>query len=195
MNGDYDDFGVPAELTRQVFAVELQLRGAYRDSLRVGAWLGGLFAQAKDACRHGDFQKWLARHFKASARHARRLMQVAKAYPEPATIPALSLDEALRRIARKEGKQKTVLAHERLSGETCTVMLATFPEVLTLIENGAIGPLELEGVTAKHPAMKAAKKLAADVRRFRELVKCLFPRGQVSAKHESKRGENHETHT
>ena len=58
-----DDFGVPAELTRQVFAVELQLRDAYRDSLRVGAGLDGLLAQAKAACRHGDFRKWLERHF------------------------------------------------------------------------------------------------------------------------------------
>ena len=60
-----------------------------------------------------------------------------------------------------------------LSGETCSVMLATLPQVLELIENRTIGALELEGVTAQHPAMKAAKKLAADVRRLRELVKRL----------------------
>jgi hypothetical protein len=52
-------------------------------------------------------------------------------------------------------------------------MLAALPEVLKLIEKQTVGPLELEGVTAQHPAMKAAKKLAADVRRLRELVKNL----------------------
>ena len=34
-----DDFGIPRELTREVFTAQNQLRGAYRDSLRVGAWL------------------------------------------------------------------------------------------------------------------------------------------------------------
>ena len=53
-----------------------------------------------------------------------------------------------------------------------------------MIENRAIGPLELEGVTAQHPAMKAAKKLAADVCRFRELVKTLCARERPSAKEE-----------
>ena len=190
-----DDFGVPVELARQVFAAQTQLRGACRDSLRVGAALGGWLAKAKEACQHGQFLIWLGRHFEGVPRHAQRLMLLWKTYPDPETIPALSLDEALRWIAGKEAKEKTVLAHERLSGETCAAMLATFPEVLELIENRAIGALELEGVTARHPAMKAAKRLAADVRRLREMVKCLCPRGQVSAKHKSKTGENHETHT
>ena len=34
-----DDFGVPVELDRQVFTIQLHLRGAYRDSLRVGTGL------------------------------------------------------------------------------------------------------------------------------------------------------------
>ena len=165
-----DDFGVPVEVDRQVFAAQLQLHGAFRDSLRVGAWVGALLATAKDACGHGQFLDWLNKHFDGSARHAQHLMQVARAYPDPDKIPAISLREALRLLAGKAAKQKAVLAHERLSGETCSVMLATFPEVLKLIETRTIGPLEVEGVTARHPVMKAAKKLAADIRRLRELV-------------------------
>ena len=74
-------------------------------------------------------------------------------------------------------------------------MLGAFPEVLKLIENRAIGPLELEGVTARHPAMKAAKKLAADVRRLRGLIESLSGQKHVSSNEERKRGEKHETHT
>ena len=62
-------------------------------------------------------------------------------------------------------------------------MLATLPEVLKLIENRTIGPLEVEGVTGQHPAMKAAKKLAADIRRLRELVKSL----RAAERHEGNR--------
>ena len=171
-----NDLGVPGELNRELFTAQNQLRGAYRDSLRVGAWLGGVLAKAKQACRPGQFPNWLDEHFEGSPRHAQRLMLLAKTYPDPEAIPALSLSEALRLLAGKEPREKTALAHERLSGETCRDMLATFPEILKLIENRAIGPLELEGVTAQHPAMKAAKKLAADVRRLRGLVESL--RGQ-----------------
>ena len=60
-------------------------------------------------------------------------------------------------------------------------MLGSLPEVLKLIESRTIGPLQLEGVTARHPAMKAAKKLVADVRRLRGLVESLRPQGHVSA--------------
>ena len=155
------------------------MRGAYRDSLRVGVSLGGLLARAKEICGHGQFLNWLKKHFEGSRRHAQRLMLLANAYPDPETIPALSLSEALRLLAGKESKQKSVLAHERLSGETCAAMLGTFPEVLKLIEKGAIGRLELEGVTARHPALKAAKKLAADVRRLRQLVESLCADGSV----------------
>ena len=132
-----------------------------------------MLAKAKQACRHGQFLNWLDEHFEGSPRHAQRLMLLAKTYPDPEAIPALSLSEALRLLAGKEPREKIVLAHERLSGETCGDMLAAFPEILKLIENRAIGPLELEGVTAQHPAMKAAKKLAADVRRLRALVESL----------------------
>ncbi len=177
-----DDFGVPAELNRQVFGAQTLLRGAYRDSLRVGARLGFLLAKAKDACGHGQFLDWLNKHFEGSSRHAQRLMLLATAYPDPEAIPALSLREALRLLAGKEAKQQTVPAHERLSGETCAAMLATFPDVLMLIEHGAIGPLELEGVTERHPAMKAAKKLASDVRRLRQLVESLSARERVCVK-------------
>ena len=101
-----DDFGIPRELTREVFTAQNQLRGAYRDSLRVGAWLGGVLAKAKQACRHGQFLNWLDEHFEGSPRHAQRLMLLAKTYPDPETIPALSLDEALRLIAGKEAKRE-----------------------------------------------------------------------------------------
>ena len=141
-----------------------------------------MLAKAKQACRHGEFLNWLDENFEGSARHAQRLMLLAKTYPDPEAIPAFSLRKALRLLAGKEPREKTVLAHERLSGETCADMLATFPEVLKLIENGAIGPLKLEGVTAQHPAMKAAKKLAADVRRLRGLVESLRAQERVSVK-------------
>ncbi len=175
-----DDFGIPRELTREVFTAQNKLRGAYRDSLRIGTRLGAFLAEAKDACRHGQFLNWLDEHFEGSPRHAQRLMLLAKTYPDPETIPALSLSEALRLLAGKEPKQETVLARERLSGETCADMLAAFPEVLKLIEDRTIGPLELEGVTAQHPAMKVAKKLAADVRRLRGLVESLCAGEHVS---------------
>ena len=107
-----DDFGVPLEVDRRVFTAQLQLRGAFRDSLRAGAGFGALLAMAKEACRHGQFLNWLKGHFDGSARHAQRLMQLAKAYPDPDKIPALSCDEALRLIAGKEAKQRTVGARE-----------------------------------------------------------------------------------
>jgi hypothetical protein len=47
---------------------------------------------------------WLERHFDQLARHARRLMLLAKTYPNPKTIPAISLKEALRLIAEKKAK-------------------------------------------------------------------------------------------
>ena len=117
MKRNHYDFGVPAGLTRQVSAAQLQLRGAYRDSLRVGVRLGALLAKAKEICRHGEFEDWLDGHFEASARHARRLMQLARTYPDPKSIPALSLSEALRLLTAGEPEEKTVRANERLSGE------------------------------------------------------------------------------
>ena len=115
----------------------------------------------------------MKRHYQGSPRHAQNLMRLAKAYPDPENIPDLSLRRAIRLLPPNGPREKTVLARERLSGETCAVMLAVFPKVLKLIEERAISPLELEGVTAQHPAMKAAKRLAVDVRRLRQLVENL----------------------
>ena len=172
-HGMNDDFGIPRELTREVFTAQNKLRGAYRDSLRIGTRLGAFLAEAKDACRHGQFLNWLDEHFEGSPRHAQRLMLLAKTYPDPETIPALSLSEALRLLAGKEPKEETVLAQERLSGETCADMLGGFSRGIEADRESHHRPLGLEGVTAQHPAMKAAKKLAADVRRLRGLVESL----------------------
>jgi hypothetical protein len=169
-----DEFGVPAELNSRVFAAQLRLRGAFRDSLREGVGFGALLANVKQLCRHGEWVNWLKRHYQGSPRHAQNLMRLAKAYPHPEKVPDLSLRRAIRLLPPNGPREKTVLARERLSGEPCDVMLAVFPKVLKLIEERAISPLELEGVTAQHPAMKAAKKLAVDVRRLRQLVENLY---------------------
>ena len=96
---------------------------------------------------------------------------------------------------RERNERKDRSAQDRLSGETCTVLLATFPEVLRLVEKRAIAPLELEGLTARHPAMKAAKRLAADVRRFRGLVKSLCAQERVGSKQEPKLNKRGPTRT
>ena len=146
-----DYFGIPVELNLQVSTAQEQLRGKFRDSLCVGARLGGLLTQAKEICRHGEFLGWLERGFKGSARHAQRLMRVARMYPNPEAIPALSLRQALRLIAGNEPREKTVRAQDTLSGETCSVVLATIPEVFSLIENRTIAPLKEEGVSGSTP--------------------------------------------
>ena len=121
---------VPAELNLQVFTAQNEVRGGYRGSLRAGARLGGLLAKAKAACRHGEFLNWLEKHFEGSARHAQRLMLLAKIYPDPETIPALLINAVLRLIAGKEATQRTLLAQDGLSDETGTVMLTALPEVM-----------------------------------------------------------------
>ena len=55
-----------------------------------------------------------------------------------------------------------------------------------MIASCAIGPLELEGVTAEHPPMKAAKKLVADVRRLRGVVESLRAPERLSPKPQEK---------
>jgi hypothetical protein len=45
-----------------------------------------------------------------------------------------------------------------------------------------IAPLELEGLTDRHPAMKAARKVAIDLHRFRGIVESLRAPDRVSAK-------------
>jgi hypothetical protein len=177
---DYDAFGVSAELNRQIFAAQLKLRGEHRDSLRVAAVFGALLAKAKEDCRHGEFVNWLKIHFEGSERHARRLMRVARRYPDAEAIPTLSLNEALRLMTGKGPKENIERAQDRLSGETCATVLASLPEVLKLIDNRSIAPLELEGLTDRHPAMKAARKIAIDVHRFRGVVENLRAPERVS---------------
>ena len=103
-----DDFGVPVEVDRQVFAAQLQLHGAFRDSLRVGALVGALLATAKDACGHGQFLDWLNKHFDGSARHAQHLMQIARAYPDPdknsGDFTAQSAPTARRESSKAKGR-------------------------------------------------------------------------------------------
>ncbi len=99
-----DDSGIPAELTRKVLAVQARLRGACRDSLGLGISLGVFLAEAKETCRHGEWLDWLERNFDQSARHAQRLMLLARTYPNPKAFPAPSLREALRLIAAKKPK-------------------------------------------------------------------------------------------
>jgi hypothetical protein len=60
-------------------------------------------------------------------------------------------------------------------------VLAALPEVLKLIDNRTIAALELEGLTDRHPAMKAARKIAIDVHRFRGVVESLRAPGRVTA--------------
>ena len=58
-----DNYGIPETLSLEVFSTQLELRGAFRDSLHVGVRLGHLLTEAKAVCRHGEFGHWLAEHF------------------------------------------------------------------------------------------------------------------------------------
>ena len=145
------------DLARQVFARQLELRGRFRDSLRVGVTVGHLLSRAKEICPHGEFQKWLKEHFEGSARHAQRLMTLAHEYPRPEDIPTLSLREALRLIAGRTNKDEKHLAHQRLSRQTVQLALRGVTDLAKALENKVIATLKIERVTAKHPAMKSAR--------------------------------------
>jgi hypothetical protein len=169
-----EDHGVPPEISRQVFASQNELRGAFRDSVRVGVRLGHALSAAKEACRHGEFIPWLKAHFDGSARQAQRFMELGREYPDPEKVPPLSLREALRLIAGGKGAERKPLAHERLSRQTVAVVSRHLAEMLKLVEKKIIAQLEVEGVTGRHDAMKRARQIEGNLRRFRDSL-----RGQV----------------
>jgi hypothetical protein len=109
--------GVSAEIESEIRATQTALRDVLRDSLRTGVRLGQLLYSAKDSCHHGEWDAWLKRHFDGTPRHARRLMLLAREYPDPEQLPVMSLSEALRALSGARKKCKPVLfrVNERLS--------------------------------------------------------------------------------
>ncbi len=170
-----DTFGIPETLSSAIFSAQLELRGAFRDSLRVGVRLGHLLTQAKAACRHGEFGGWLKTHFDGSIREAQRFMELAREYPNPDDVPSLSLREALRLIRGKRRRQpEKHFAHERLSPATIQTLLAMLMTMDEFCDENIITSLEVEGVTSQHAAMKRAKTIKSDVRRFIEYLRADF---------------------
>jgi hypothetical protein len=160
-----------ADLNREIFAVQLQLRDAYRDSLAVGVKLGLLLNQAKVICPYGQFEKWAKEHFEGSARHAQRLMLLAREYPDPKTLPHLSLREALRLISGRPPKEHQHYRHERLSRETIQRVLRGVANLMKIIDKKVVVPLEVEGVTTKHPAAQSARAAETAIRRLGVFLK------------------------
>jgi hypothetical protein len=164
-----DDHGVPPDINRRVFTAQTELRGAFRNSVRVGVRLGHALSMAKEACRHGEFRGWLKTHFTdGSARQAQRFMELGREYPDPEKVPPLSLREALRLIAGRKEAGVTQLAHERLSQQTITAVSCCLGEMQKIIETKVVGQLEVEGVTSKHVTMKQARQIEGSIRRLRE---------------------------
>ena len=164
-----DNCGIPETLSQEVFSAQLELRGAFRDSLRVGVRLGHLLTEAKTVCRHGEFGRWLTEHFEGSTRQGQRFMELARAYPDPKDIPALSLREALRLIAGKRGKRNEKhFAHERLSRGAVGELLKTLMAFAQTFQEEIITVWEVERVTPHHAAMKKARKIETAIRRFAE---------------------------
>lgn len=162
-----DDHGVSPEVRQAVFAAQLQLRSTLRDSLRVGVLLGQLLTEAKNQCRHGEFSAWLQDHFEGTPRHARNFMALAREYPDPDDVPALSLREALKLIAGKSERQRKVFGHDRISETTINIVVDALHDIGADLQDRVLGALLAEGLTDTHEATKRAKKARAAVSALR----------------------------
>lgn len=113
----FSSTGVSPEIETDIRAAQAALRGALRDSLRAGVRLGCLLQSARESCRHGEWEGWLRSHFDGSPRHARRLMELARAYRDPEQLPGMTLSEALRALTGTPKKRKPALPRvsERLA--------------------------------------------------------------------------------
>jgi hypothetical protein len=169
-----DCYGIPPKLSQTIFIAQMELRGTFRDSLRVGVKLGHLLIDAKAVCRHGDFGKWLAAGFEGTARHAQRCMELARKYPTPEDVPNLSLREALRLLSGTTKHEQQHFRHERLSRDTVHDLLDRLPKLVDAVKCGIVQPLEMEGITDHHAAMKSAKKINFAIRRLADYLRAEF---------------------
>jgi hypothetical protein len=169
-----DCYGIPPELSQEIFIAQMELRGTFRDSLRVGVRLGHLLTDAKAVCRHGDFGKWLAANFEGSARHAQRCMELARQYPTPEDVPNMSLREALRLLSGTTKHEQQHFRHERLSRDVVHDLLDRLPQLVDAVKCGIVQPLEMEGITDHHAAMKSAKKINSAIRRLADYLRAEF---------------------
>jgi len=165
-----DASGISEDLARRIWATQIELRGVYRDSLRVGVQLGHLLTEAKGECRHGEWGGWLKSHFEGSARHAQRYMELAREYPNPDDIPNLSLREALALIQGKRRSTKQQFRHERLSRSTADAAIEALQGMTKIVREKLIHTLLVEGLTPRHEAMRRAKKIEAEISRLRAYI-------------------------
>jgi hypothetical protein len=105
----FSSTGVSEDIETEIRAAQTALRSALRDSLRVGVRLVCLLHSAKESCRHGEWDGWLRSHFDGSPRHARRLMELARAYPDPERLPEMTLSEGMRALTGATKKRKPTL--------------------------------------------------------------------------------------
>ena len=170
-----DEFGIPSELVQKLLRTQWELREQFRDSLRIGVRLGHLLETVRQQCRHGEWERWLKSHYEGTPRHTRRLVELAKEYPNPNDVPSMTLREALRLIAGKSATEKKFFAHERLSRSTIDRCLGGLTIVDRALKSKILAPLEVEGLTGQHEAVKQAKAIGTAIRRLREFLECQVP--------------------
>ncbi len=164
-----DTFGVDSKLAGEIFQRQNDLRGAYRNSLRAGIELGRLLNEAKAQCHHGDFLPWLKESFDGTPRHAQNLMRLAVRFPDPASLPALSLRQALQLLVGKTPAAPP-LPHERLSRRTVDRALRAI-ESMAERAKAIDAAFRREGLSPKHDAAKRARALGAAIGRLRSYLR------------------------
>lgn len=103
-----------ATLADQINAAHAACNQAARDALRHALAAGDLLSEAKAACRHGEWQAWLADNFAGSARTARAYLRLAAhrdlLEAKMADSAVLSIDGALRLLATPQSDRPVALS-------------------------------------------------------------------------------------
>jgi hypothetical protein len=86
----------------------------------------------------------------------------------------MSLREALRLLSGTTKHEQQHFRHERLSRDIVHDLLDRLPKLADAVKCGLIQPLELEGITDHHAAMKSAKKIDSAIRRLADYLRAEF---------------------
>ena len=167
----HDNSGVPARLTKEFAAKQLDFEGGLQTSFVVACELGDTLQKIKEECRHGEFEKWIKTHCRFSKRRAQEYAQLARQYPaDTRTAAKLTIDEALRELRKSRKNAAPEMAGDRLSSDG----LAALAKILTDAKSSTLQPmqdaLKAEHLPKNHQAYKEAKKIAAALNAFLRFV-------------------------
>jgi len=94
---------------------------------------------------------------------------LAAEYPDPDSVPSMSLREALRLIAGKNEKAKP-LAHEALGSDTAAHVLRMLTTMNSEIRQHVLAAFAFDGLTKDHQAVKLGKRIEAAISKLRAYV-------------------------